>query len=99
MALPLSSWAWRMEVDFSKIPHGFGPELFKAVGQPVCEFLVPDKNGSKSPFRDKGMAEAEDDGVIIDDVERIAKFSRVPDSGHVFQVNPVEGHSRTPAQP
>src|SRR5712692_2998554 len=35
------------------------------------------------------MVQAEDDNVVIDDVKRMAKFSRVPDSGHVFQVNPM----------
>jgi len=76
-----------VEVDFSKVPHGFGPKLLKAVRQSVREFLVPNQNGSKSPFRNKGMVEAEDDNVVIDYVKRMAKFSRVPDSGPVFQVS------------
>jgi hypothetical protein len=41
------------------------------------------------------MVQAEDDDVVIHDVKRMAKFSRVPDSCHVFQVNPMlaeKGH-------
>ena len=51
------------------------------------------------------MVEAEDDYVVIDDVKRMAKFSRVPDSGHVFQVNAVlaektqESRSRLVTEP
>src|SRR5712692_11792943 len=32
----------RVKVDFSKVPHGFGPKLLKSVRQSVREFLVPD---------------------------------------------------------
>ena len=42
LRLRLLGGASGMEVDLSKIPHGFVPKLLKAVGQSVSELLVPD---------------------------------------------------------
>src|SRR5713101_6768385 len=35
------------------------------------------------------MVQAKDDDLVIDDMKRMPKFSRVPDTCHVFQVNPM----------
>ena len=75
-----------MEVNFFKIPHRLGPEFLKSIRKLPGQFFVMDQQGSESPFRDKRMVQAEDDDFIVNDMERMTKFSGISHSGYVFQL-------------
>ena len=51
------------------------------------ELPVPHEKGSKPPFRDKRMVKAEDYYVVINHMKWMSKFSRVPNSGYLFEVS------------
>jgi hypothetical protein len=78
-----------MEIYLSKVPHGFGPELLELFREFLSKFLVPNQKRCKAPLGNKRMVERQNDKVIVDNVKRMAEFSRVPHSGHVFHVRPV----------
>jgi hypothetical protein len=83
-----------LEVDFSKISHGFRPQFLKTICELLCKFFISDQERGKSPFRNERVVEAQYDDVVIDDVERMAKFTGVPDAGHMFHVSPVLAEKR-----
>ena len=78
-----------MEIDLSKVPHGFGPQFQESFRELLSKFLISNKKQSETSLSNKRMIQRQDDQVVVDHVERMAKFSGVPHSGHLFHVRPV----------
>jgi len=78
-----------VEIDFSEVLHGFGPELLEAIDELLCQIFVSHQKRSKTLLRDEGMVQTQDNRVVIHDMERMAQLSGITDPGHLFQMSPV----------
>ncbi|SRR5260221_13630814 len=73
-------------MDLAEVFHGLAPQFLEAFRQAVRELTVADEQGSESTFLHKGMVQRKDDGVVVDQVKRMAELSRVTDTGDLSQV-------------
>ena len=78
-----------MEIDLAKALHGFGLQFLESFQDHLSKFLISNQKGRKTSLWYKRMVQRQDDKVVVDHMERMAKFSRVPHSGHVFHVRSV----------
>jgi len=68
-----------VEIDFSEVSHGFGPELLEAIDELLCQIFVSHQKRSKTLLRDEGMVQTQYNCVVIHDMEWMAQLSGITD--------------------
>lgn len=59
-----------MEINLSKVPHGFGPQSLESFGELLSKFYISNQKRRKTPLRNKRMIQRQDDKVVVDHMER-----------------------------
>lgn len=78
-----------LEVDLAQVPHGLAPKLFEPVCQAAGQIAVAHKQRREPPFGHKGVVEGQHDGLLVHDMERVAEFSGIANSGEVSNFGPM----------
>jgi hypothetical protein len=53
-----------VEIDLSKVPHGFEPQFLKSFGELLSKFFISNQKRSKTPLRNKRMIQRQDHKVV-----------------------------------
>jgi len=87
-----------LKVDLSQVSHGF-LQSFQAIAKFLCQLFISHQQRSKPPFWNKGMVQAENDNVVIDDMEWMAEFTGISDArSHILSGSGAGGESLQAAE-